>query len=176
MRESQTKNIAMIAVMAALTFVATYIIRIPTPATGGYIHIGDCMVFLSVLLLGRKRGAAAGALGAGMSDLLAGAAAWIIPTLVIKYVMATILGVIMEKDVTSHKRWLAGSVVGGIFQVFAYAGVSAVVTGIKPAIASMPGDAVQSAVGVVLFMVIGAALEKSGISTRLAAEAGRKDR
>ena len=29
------------ALMAALIFVATYLIKIPNPATGGYSHMGD---------------------------------------------------------------------------------------------------------------------------------------
>ena len=90
MASSKTKDMVMTALMAAIIFVATYLIRIPNPATGGYSHLGDCMIFLAVVLLGRKNGSAAAAIGGAFSDFLAGAAIWILPTLVIKYIMAFI--------------------------------------------------------------------------------------
>ena len=34
-------------------------IKIPIPVTGGYSHMGDCMIFLAVFILGRKNGAIA---------------------------------------------------------------------------------------------------------------------
>ena len=77
----KTRTLVMTALMAAIIFVATYIIKIPNPATGGYSHMGDCMIFLAVIMLGRKNGAIAAGIGGALSDLLAGAAAWILPTL-----------------------------------------------------------------------------------------------
>ena len=47
------------ALMAALIFVATYLIKIPNPATGGYSHMGDCMIFIAVVMLGRRNGSMA---------------------------------------------------------------------------------------------------------------------
>ena len=43
--------------MIALIFVCTFTIKLPNPATGGYTHMGDCMAFLAVLVLGKKDGA-----------------------------------------------------------------------------------------------------------------------
>ena len=74
MQHEKTKELAMTALMTALIFTATYIIKIPNPATGGYTHMGDCMIFLGVMVLGRKHGALAGGLGGALSDLLSGAA------------------------------------------------------------------------------------------------------
>lgn len=45
MQHEKTKELAMTALMTALIFTATYIIKIPNPATGGYTHMGDCMIF-----------------------------------------------------------------------------------------------------------------------------------
>ena len=53
MQHEKTKELAMTALMTALIFTATYIIKIPNPATGGYTHMGDCMIFLGVMVLGR---------------------------------------------------------------------------------------------------------------------------
>ena len=37
MRDKKVREIATTALMAALVFVATFLIKIPNPATGGYI-------------------------------------------------------------------------------------------------------------------------------------------
>lgn len=51
MKNASLRKIIFAALMAALTTVATMIIRIPTP-TQGYIHLGDGMVLLCGALLG----------------------------------------------------------------------------------------------------------------------------
>ena len=50
MKNASLRKIIFAALMAALTTVATMIIRIPTP-TQGYIHLGDGMVLLCGALL-----------------------------------------------------------------------------------------------------------------------------
>lgn len=160
MTNDRTKEIAMTALMAALVFVATYLIKIPNPATGGYSHMGDCMIFLGVVLLGRKNGAIAGALGGALSDLLAGAALWILPTLIIKFILAFIMGTIIESEPDSRKLQLAGAVLGGIFQIVAYTLAKVVLLGAKVAFASLPNVTIQTTVGVVLFIILVSVLSK----------------
>lgn len=158
MEDKKTKTLVMTALMAAIIFVATYLIKIPNPATGGYSHMGDCMIFLAVVMLGRKNGAAAAAIGGALSDLLAGAAVWIVPTLVIKYIMAYIMGTMIKSNPESRKLQLAGSVTGGIFQIIAYTLVKIVLLGTAVAFASLPNVTIQTTVGVVIFMVLSSLL------------------
>ena len=42
MKDSKIRKLVMAALLAALTYVATTVIKIPTP-TGGYVHPGDGM-------------------------------------------------------------------------------------------------------------------------------------
>lgn len=156
----KTRTLVMTALMAAIIFVATYIIKIPNPATGGYSHMGDCMIFLAVIMLGRKNGAIAAGIGGALSDLLAGAAAWILPTLVIKYIMAFIMGTIIKKNPESRSLQVGGAVTGGIFQIIAYTLVKVVLVGSGPAIASIPNICIQTTVGVVLFAILASVLSK----------------
>lgn len=100
MTSTKTKDIVMTALMAALVFVATYLIRIPNPATGGYSHLGDCMIFLAVVLMGRRNGALAAAIGGGLSDFLAGAPMWILPTLVKVVLIGTEAALLSIPNVT----------------------------------------------------------------------------
>ena len=69
-------------VLAALVFVATTVIHIPSHA--GYIHIGDAFIYLAACLLPHPYAAAAGAVGAALSDALTGYAVWVPGTVVIK--------------------------------------------------------------------------------------------
>ena len=87
---SSVRNMTLCGVMAALVFVMTYIPRIPVPVTGGYVHLGDGAVFLSVLLLG-PLGIPAAAIGSMLSDLVGGYMVYVLPTFLIKGLMALIV-------------------------------------------------------------------------------------
>ena len=110
---------AITGLMAALVFTGTYFFKIPTAF--GYTHLGDCMIILTVCLFGTRRGMLAGAIGAGLSDFIAGYAAWVLPTIVLKGGWALIMGLIMYRLLPHFKySWLAGAVTGGIFHVIGY--------------------------------------------------------
>ena len=70
------RKLVLAALLAALTAVATMIIRSPTP-TQGYIHLGDGMVLICGILLGPGLGALAAGIGSMMADLIGGYMAWV---------------------------------------------------------------------------------------------------
>ena len=159
MTDKKTKTLVMTAMMAAIIFIAIYMIKIPNPVTGGYSHMGDCMIFLAVLILGRKNGAIAAGLGGAMSDLLAGAAVWILPTMIIKFCMAFIMGTIIMKNPKDYKLQLVGAVTGGVFQIAGYTVAKIFLIGVTAAFASTPNICIQTTVGVVIFMLLSKVLE-----------------
>ena len=67
---------------AAIAVMTAYLLHIPLP-TGGYIHLGDALIYLAACLLPVPYAAAAAAIGAGLADLLT-APMWVLPTLLIK--------------------------------------------------------------------------------------------
>ena len=71
MKDKTVRKLVFAALFAALSCVATMVIKIPTPI-GGYIHVGDAVVLLAGFLLGPWWGAAAAGLGSALYDLLAG--------------------------------------------------------------------------------------------------------
>ena len=73
------------AVLTALVFVLTFVPKIPIPL--GYAHLGDAIIFASVLFSTRRQAALAASIGSALSDFIGGFPIWIIPTLIIKYVM-----------------------------------------------------------------------------------------
>ena len=161
-----TRDITKIAIMAALVFVATFLIKIPS--LNGYTHIGDSMVIISALILGKKKGALAAGLGATLCDLLSGYMQYIIPTFLIKAIMVLIIATIGENLIGKTKSaWIIGSIIGCTFQVIGYCLVETVMYGFAGAIASVPGNIIQSIVGIVLAVVLAAVLEKSNVLKRL---------
>ena len=52
---------------AAIAVMTAYLLHIPLP-TGGYIHLGDALIYLAACLLPVPYAAAAAAIGAGLAD------------------------------------------------------------------------------------------------------------
>lgn len=96
-KKSNVLRLVYTSLMMTLVFVSTYAIKVPVPFTNGYIHPGDSMVFLSGVLLGPIYGALAAGIGSALSDLVAGYAFWVIPTLIIKALMAYVVGLMATK-------------------------------------------------------------------------------
>lgn len=119
------KELVLTAIMIALVFLAGSIIKVPS--LGGFVHIGDCMVFISVIVLGKKRGAIASGLGMFLVDALGGYIYWAPFTFIIKTIMAYIAGVIIEKiDISKNninkfkKEYVLAFIIAGIFMIIGY--------------------------------------------------------
>ncbi|MCR5054962.1 MAG: ECF transporter S component, partial [Lachnospiraceae bacterium] len=70
--DKKIKTIALTGLLTACVVVGTMIVKIPIPATGGYIHPGDGVVLLCGLLLGPIYGPLAAGLGSMLADLFSG--------------------------------------------------------------------------------------------------------
>ena len=155
------------ALMMCMTMVMTFIIRIPIPATQGYIHLGDSMVYLSVILLGWKYGAVAAGVGAAMADLLAGYAQYIPVTFAAKAVMAIIVGIVFKKIVENNIDGTKGLVlkviamaVAGVVMVAIYYAAEVVMYGnLVAPLVGVPMNCLQFAVGGVLALAMSKALK-----------------
>lgn len=121
---TKIKEMVLTALMIALVYLSGSIIKVPT--VGGFVHIGDCMVFLSVIVLGKKRGTVASAVGMFLVDALGGYLYWAPFTFIIKGVMAFIAGTIIEKVDNKKgftifkKEYIFAFVLAGIFMVVGY--------------------------------------------------------
>ena len=152
-----TKEIAAIAVMGALTTVATMMIQVPFPATGGYFNLGDAVVVTTALLFGPI----AGGLGSGLADLLGGWMLFVIPTTIIKGMEGYIVGYIAGDPVNrpfmkTIIAWLAGGfviVVGYFIAEAFFLGM-----GIEAALAEMIIN-IPQAIGSVLGVLISLAVK-----------------
>lgn len=115
------------ALMLAMTTVATMLIQIPVPLTNGYIHLGDCMVFMSVAVLGWKHGAVAGGVGSCLADMLSGYMNWVPWTLVIKFLMAVFMGLVIEKCRGKKRNLIVASIATALVWLAFNGGVQGIV-------------------------------------------------
>lgn len=169
-KKSNTFKIVLTALMMCLIMVSILFIRVPIPFTQGYVHLGDAMIFLSVLILGWKYGALAAALGGALGDLVGGFAMWAPWTFAIKGIMAIILGLVIlavsKNERISRGRFLFGEILGmvmaGAFMVAGYYVAEGILYGnwIAP-ILGIPWNIGQFVVGMVIAAAIAAALCKT---------------
>ncbi|WP_313537648.1 ECF transporter S component [Enterococcus sp.] len=73
MNDRKIQRVVLVALFAALTVIGT-MIKIPLP-TGAFVHLGNAVLLLAVLLLGYINGSLAGGLGFAIFDVLNGYAA-----------------------------------------------------------------------------------------------------
>lgn len=152
MDDKKVKEMIYTSMLAALICVATFIIKVPLPVTNGYTHLGDGFIFIAVLLLGKRNGAWAGAIGAALADIIGGYSFYAIPTFIIKGIMAIIMGTVVERGRTfpTNYKWVIGAVLGSIWQVFGYYVVGSLMIGnFIATISEIPGNTIQSIAGII---------------------------
>lgn len=141
---------------AAIITVSTMMIRIPTP-TKGYINLGDCFVNIAGWLLGPLYGGAAAGIGSSLSDLFAGYTVYVIPTFIIKGLMAAAAFAVF-RSLRKRLPSLAGRVISAIaaecVMVIGYAVYESILySSAATALTGVAGNIVQG-IGGVLFGVL----------------------
>lgn len=156
MKSNTTKKLAITALFASLTMVATMFIRIPLAL--GYVNLGDVFVLLSVFVLGPIYGVISAGIGSGIADLI-GYIPYAPGTLIIKSAMAIIAWLVYMLLFKATKRQMLSEIIGGI------AGASLMAVGYfiyeilffttyAVAIVNMPWNLLQGGIGVVLSTLI----------------------
>ena len=153
MTDVKTRNLVRTAMFAALTFISTFIIKIPTPGTGGYIHPGDAFVILSGILLGPVYGAAAAGLGSALADILGGYFFYAPVTLLIKGIIGLTSGLIFHGSVfrqkTDRLKCILCGLFGTLFVAVGYLLFELFIYG-SAAIASVPANLIQGLSGLII--------------------------
>lgn len=167
MKDAKIRKLVMSALLAALVFVATMVIRIPSP-TGGYVNLGDCFVLLSGWLLGPWYGAAAAGIGAMLTDLLAGYTYYAPATLVIKALDAMVAALIWRSMGRKRGGLIVSGIVGELIMTAGYFAFTALLLGKGLGAAlSIPGDLIQGATGIVLGIVLMKLFERTKVLEKL---------
>ena len=165
MTDKKLHRLVLAALFTALTTVMTMVIQVPSPMQG-YVNLGDCGVLLSAWVLGPAWGGAAAGIGSMLADLLSGYAHYAPGTLVIKTCMAVAAALILRAfqrgDRPSLAGQLAGGAAAGTILVAGYFGYACLLLGKGiGAAASIPGNLVQGAMGLVIGLVLFVLLKRS---------------
>lgn len=164
---NRTKQLVMAALLAALGYVATVVLMVPSP-TGGYMNLGDAVVLLGAFLLGPVYGALAGAVGPALADLLSGYVMYVPGTLVIKAAMALAAAGLYR--LLGKKRWsVAVSAVAAeaimVVGYWLYDGIF-IVGSLAGSAAGIPSNLTQAAFGAAVSIALTLALRRSGYVCR----------
>ena len=158
MKTSNIQKLTIAALFAALTCVATMIIKIPTPGTGGYIHPGDALVILCGIFLGPVYGGLAAGMGSALADLLGGYFIYAPITFIIKSLVAIVVFIVYHKLSVFIKASAIRCVICGIFStlivVIGYFLYEIILSGTGGAIASVPANFIQGASGLIISSIL----------------------
>ena len=172
MENQKERKLVLSALMAALVYVATSIIQIPSPVNG-YVNLGDVMVLVSGWILGPAYGFFAGGVGSAMADLINGYMTYVPGTLLIKGCMSLVAWVVVTKTNGSFVMRVISGVLAEIIMVFGYFAFESTLLGYGlAAAASIPANAVQGVIGLVIGLALYGVLDKSGV-TKMAAGEGK---
>lgn len=99
------KEIAIIGLMAALSFIAYQFFRIPNIlGTGASFHLGNTFTALTALLLDGVSGGLAGAIGLSIADIAAGDPGYAITTFILKFIIGLVCGTVAHRVLHLHNQ------------------------------------------------------------------------
>lgn len=165
-KQKKLQRLVYSAMFCALVFAATWI-SVPAPSIGN-VNLGDAVVLLCAWMLGGVWAAVAAGLGAALTDLVSGYAVYAPATLLIKALMVfTVLGVLRlglgGSRPTRLRRILSGVAAEGVM-ILGYFLYESLVLGYGwAAVASIPFNAAQGAVGLALAVAVFELLDRVGI-------------
>ncbi len=172
MSDVKIRKLVLAALFAALCTIMTLVIQVPSPMQG-YVNLGDCAVLLSAWVLGPVYGGVAAGIGSMLADLLSGYAHYAPGTLLIKLGMAVIAALIFRflRNRPACKLPLAqvaSGVVAEAVMVAGYFGYSCLWLGKGlAAAASVPGNIIQGAFGLVAATLVYLLLSRTSALARI---------
>ena len=179
--QKTTVKLAFTGLMGALVLVGTYL-HIPIPVLGDktMIHLGNVFCILSGFILGPLYGGAAAGIGSFIFDLIGGWASSAPFTLIFKFLMAFVCGLIANKNANKVSRLVVAAVLGSITYSVLYitkSYIAAVLIGnaadavktilITKGTTTLINAIIADVVSVPLFIVINKALLKNHIGIKL---------
>ncbi len=151
MKKLDAKTIAVLAVMVAVVTVFTMVVRVPIPATNGYINFSDVAIYFAGFAFGPWVGLIAGGVGAGLADVLGGYANFAILTFFAHGLEGLVAGYIGGRT-NSLGRMLLGWAAGTVVMIAIYFLGESFIMGIGTAAAAaeVPFNLVQNVAGALL--------------------------
>lgn len=163
-----TKNICFAAMFAAMIFGLT-MLHVPIGA-GGYIHVGDAVIYVTAMLMGGPWAFISAAIGAACADIVSGFAVYAAPSAIIKILIAVPFVLISKKQSKLLSvRSAIFTIISGVITVLGYFAADLILYR-EGAIADLPANIIQAAGSAVVFIVLAFALDRAGIKQRFEKE------
>lgn len=146
-------NLCITGLLAAMiTLMTAFILHIPYGANGGYIHIGDALIYISAVILPKPYAIAAAVIGGGLADLLT-APMWFPATVIIKPLLVLAFTSNSSK-LFCHRNCIA-PVIAAVISISGYYLAEGLLFGsfITP-LASISGNVIQAIGSAVIFFVL----------------------
>lgn len=152
-----TKQIALLGLLATVTFVLGRFSQIPIPMINGYVTLLDAGIFAIALTFGKKEGALAGGLAAFLVDLVSGFPQWMFFSLLIH-------GFQGYTGALSRSKWL-NFAISALIMVGGYFLASWFLYGFELAINPLTNipNLVQTSLGYLVGTLVAEILRKSGL-------------
>lgn len=164
-RAYKVKNLTAAGIMAALiTIMTAYLFHIPIGVNGGYVHFGDSLIYLAVVLLPRPYALAAAAIGGGLADLLT-APMWAPATIIIK-MLITIPFTGKSKKIVTPRNVVATILAYFISGLGYFLAEYLIFDTWSVLLVSMSQSFIQSAGSAVFFVIFGLALDKASLKAK----------
>jgi uncharacterized membrane protein len=158
----ETKRLVTAALFAAMTCVATMVIKVPSPLNG-YLNLGDCIVLLAGWMLSPLYGFLAAGIGSALADVLSGYVMYAPATFIIKGMMALSV-CLLHKVISKKKANLLPIFISGIaaefIMVFGYFAFEGLIYGFPESAVNMPANIIQGIAGLALGIPLVKVFEK----------------
>jgi uncharacterized repeat protein (TIGR04002 family) len=166
MRNKSLFRITNTAIFTAIILLSTMLVKFSTGFGQGYIHFGDCFIYLSACVLPFPYCLIASALGGALADLLGGFAIWSIPTAIIKALIALPFAFTCKKTAKIlNKKVVLTTVLSGVVSIFGYFIAECILYSVASATLSIIGNAIQAVASGILFIIIAKATDKTNLKS-----------
>lgn len=184
-RNRQTRflqQIVLASLFAAMTTVLTFYIKIP--AHNGYIHLGDSMIYLAASFLPTPLAMICAGLGGMLADALGGYTLYMLPTFIIKALL--VLPFNRKSDKILTKRNTFALLIASFITIVGYYVAEVVLVSVSAtngfghfceyifssvawssALYCIPGNIIQAVGSAIIFILLGAALDKIKIKDKI---------
>lgn len=164
--KSRTFYITTTALFAAMIFITTaFFLHIPIGVNGGYVHIGDSLIFLAASILPKPYAICAAVIGGTLADL-ATAPIWAPATAVVKMLLALLLTNKSSKII--HSRNIIGLIFAFPITILGYFLAEGFLFGnFVAAIPSIPGNFIQCIASCIIYLFLGKTLDRINIKSHI---------
>lgn len=153
-------RLVLLAMFTAAIALATAYLAFPT-GLGGYVNLGDGIIFMGAMLMG-PAGAISAGVGSALADIIGGYTLYAPATFVIKAAMGVLVGLLYRRKggTVSFIVNVVLFILAEIIMVVGYFGYECILYGFSGALAGVPANAIQGCAGIVIGTVFAPFVKK----------------